>query len=234
MTSADDPPGPAVIAETAIKVRRKRRRRRRMPLRIVVLSTLAIFVIIAAAASIIAGFSFLESTPPKLARQTDYAGLRLGMSPIEVIYAKDTPHAVSQREEIVEFNSNDDIPKVDLQLKLEAGKAISDYRHWDYQMTHPTSGIVERLLDVNFNSDRTALVTIRCIAYDDFYGRCPSIAGVIDGSTEQDVIQRLGPPNSTEIKSGIKVLTYRTLGIGLRLRKERVYLLSITDANYRS
>jgi len=118
-----------------------------------------------------------------------------------------------------------------LKLNLEDGKAISDYRHWDYRMTHPTSGIVERLLDVNFNSDRTALVTIRCIAYDDFYGRCPSIAGVIDGSTEQDVIQRLGPPDSTEIKSGIKVLTYRTLGIGLRLRKERVYLLSITDAN---
>ena len=143
-------PAEPSLPETAIKHHRKRRRRRRRRLRTVVLSTLAIFVIIAAAAAVmIVGFS-IWNQPPQLARQTEYAGLRLGMSPIEVISIKNTPHAVSQREEIVEFDPSDDIPKEDLQLKLEAGKAISDYRHWDYPTANPRGG-VERLLDVNFN-----------------------------------------------------------------------------------
>ena len=117
---------------------------------------------------------------------------------------------------------------------MEKGKAIWDYRHWEYQTRQQTSGGAESLLDVNFNSQKTALVTIRCISYDSGFGRCPAIAGVSAGFTEQDVIQKLGPPDSIDIKMGTKVLTYRALGVGIWLQKERVYLLSITDANYRN
>jgi hypothetical protein len=73
--------------------------------RFVARSALVILGIIVAAGAIIGGFIFLNQPPtPILARQTEYAGLRLGMSPNEVLYIKGTPNFVSQRAEAVEFN----------------------------------------------------------------------------------------------------------------------------------
>jgi hypothetical protein len=104
---------------------------------------------------------------------------------------------------------------------LESGKRARDYQHWSY-IDHKSR------IDVTFNPERTAVITIECFS-DDRLRRCPPIAGVYDGDSEQEVIRKLGPPEGSRIQGVTKDLDYRTLGIRFTLAKEQVYLLSITD-----
>ena len=61
----------------------------------------------------------------------------------------------------------------------------------------------------------------------------PSLAGVSDGDSEQEVIRKLGPPDASSIEGVTKRLHYRTPGIWFTLTKERVYMLGINDPKYK-
>jgi hypothetical protein len=75
------------------------------------------------------------------------------------------------------------------------------------------------------------VITIECYS-NDRLRRCPSVAGVSDGDSEQRVIRKLGAPDASRITGVTKSLNYRTLGLRLILTKEQVYGLAIHDPKY--
>jgi len=87
-------------------------------------------------------------------------------------------------------------------------------------------------IDVTFNPEKTAVIVIECYS-DDRLGRCPSIAGISDGASEQEVVRKLGKPERSSIEGVTKSLYYSAVGVRLVLSKERVYMLGINDRRYK-
>jgi hypothetical protein len=165
----------------------------------------------------------------------EYAGLRLGMSPDEVISIKGYPPAVLA--EVPE-----DPPPSGWSGPVITTKTLGEKRPQDYQVWAYWNGDRSRI-DVTFNPEMTAVIAIRCFS-DDLLHRCPSIAGVSDGDRESKVIRMFGSPDTSKIKGVNKALYFSSLGIQLALTgKEgrtsgffapqtqpmRVYMLRITD-----
>jgi hypothetical protein len=122
----------------------------------------------------------LERQTSQLERQTQYAGLRLGMSPQEVMYIKGYPPAVFGEESTEGWSKPIKPIKTD---KLEKDKKVTDYTVWFYEQYKYSIGVV-------FNDKRTALTRIICHS-DDGFDHCPSIASVSDGTSEWVVLHKL-------------------------------------------
>jgi hypothetical protein len=58
---------------------------------------------------------------------------------------------------------------------------------------------------VKSNPEKTAVIVIECYS-DDRLGRCPSIAGISDGNSEQEVVRKLGRPDTSRIEGVTKSL----------------------------
>jgi hypothetical protein len=172
-----------------------------------------------------------------LVPQTEYAGLRLGISPDEVMHIKGYPPAVVGEVPEDPPPSGWSGPVITTKTLLGNEKRPQDYQVWAYW-----NGDRSRI-DVTFNPEMTAVIAIRCFS-DDLLQRCPSIAGVSDGDFESKVIRKLGSPDTSKIKGINKALYYSTLGIQLALTKKeerkrglitqperpmQVYMLRITD-----
>ena len=119
---------------------------------------------------------------------------------------------------------NDRLQEVIETSNLEKGKRVQDYRDWVVYEDNLYR------LDVTFD-EKAALVAISCFSKARL-GSCPSIAGVTDGDSEQEVIRKLGAPGTSRIQGVTKRITYPDLGIVIRLEKERVYTLGIKDPRY--
>jgi hypothetical protein len=82
---------------------------------------------------------------------------------------------------------------------------------------------------INFNNERTAVVTISCFSFDKV-ARCPPIGSLKDGASEQDVLRKLERvPFEERIYDSRKVLTFPRLGVKLTLRQDRVGMLTVYD-----
>jgi hypothetical protein len=177
---------------------------------------------------IIGGLNFwkqlpaIPGPPPTVYPQTEYASIRLGMGPDKVYYIKGSPTAVHEEEMEGPYKGSYSIiePK-----DLEKGKDVFDYQTWRYQ------GYQYRI-EVAFNAEKTAVVAIKC--YSSFpERRCPPIAGVTDGDSEQEVIQKLGEPGTSRTTGVAKFMSYQNLGIELWLDEQaRVYMFGIYDPKY--
>jgi hypothetical protein len=192
--------------------------------------TLALFAlatIVVLSAIAIGRYYYETSTKPlvpqtePLVPQTEYAGLRLGMSPDEVMYIKGYPSNVV--DETPKQNPFDAFINT---KDLKQGERVQDYREWLYENNQQGS------IGVTFNPEKTAVVVIECLSFDRLR-RCPSIAGVSHGDSEQEVIQKLGSPDVSRIEGLNKYLTYRPLGLQLSLTKEQIFGLSINDPKYK-
>jgi hypothetical protein len=118
------------------------------------------FLAIVAIAGTIAGALYIwNQLPLALARQTEYAGLRLGISQDEVIYIKGVPQTVNGELE-TEGPLKGSRPTIE-KGKLEKGKQVRDYDDWAY------NGDYSRI-NVTFNMKKTAVTAysaIRAISY---------------------------------------------------------------------
>jgi hypothetical protein len=170
---------------------------------------------------IIGGLYLWKQLPATISPQTEYASLRLGIGPAEVMYIKGYPPQV-----LGEAAKNDEWPGQPIieTKNLESGKRPQDYRDWSYSDSSTR-------IDVTFNAERTAVVAIACYS-NDRQGRCPSIGGVTDGDSEQEVIRKLGTQGWQRITDVTKNMRYPDLGIELWLAQERVYMLGIHDRKY--
>jgi hypothetical protein len=157
-----------------------------------------------------------------LVQQTEYAGLRLGMSPDEVMYIKGyPPQVLGEPDKDGEWKGDRPVIATN---QLQKGKRVEDYDIWSYEND-------QSRIDVIFNPEKTTVIAIECYS-NDRLRRCPSVAGVSDGDSEQQVIRKLGPPDASYIMGITKSLNYRTLGLILKLTKEQVYWLAIHDPKY--
>jgi hypothetical protein len=146
----------------------------------------ALVALIVLTGVVIGGLYFWKQLPPTISPQTEYAGIRLGMAPEEVLYINGSPPAVyGEAEKEGKWRGFQPIIET---KNLEKGKLIQDYRVWSYEQS-------SKHIDVTFNLEKTAVVAIGCYSIDR-QGRCPSIGGVKDGDSEQEVIRKLGTPSS--------------------------------------
>jgi len=185
--------------------------------RIIVRAALALAAIAVLTGTVFSGLYFWNLP---VGRQTEYAGLRLGVSPDEVLYVKGYPAVVL----VTDAPASEDNPSVVRTSDLEIGKRVQDYQYWGYEDD-------DRNITVVFNPEKTAVFAIRCYSRDRL-GRCPSIAGVFDGDSEQEVIRKLGLPDSSPIRDGNKFLRYDSIGITLvELAREQVYGLRVRSVS---
>ena len=162
-----------------------------------------------------------QVVPTKVGRQTEYAGLRLGMTQDEVMYVKGNPPYVLADEPDSQWKG---FMRVIDTKNLEEGKRAIDYSDWGFRETL-------RHIDVTFNPARTAVTIIQCTS-DDKGNRCPALGGVRDGDSEKEVLRKLGNPTSSKIDGVTKQMSYRDLNIEIWLTKERVYMLALRDPSH--
>jgi hypothetical protein len=186
------------------------------------LCALIIAALVVLAGAVIGGVYFWSRLPAITSPQTEYAGIRLGVGPDEVLYIKGYP------EEVLGEMIGGEWPGFKLVIvtkDLEKGKDVHDYQDWIYE------GSLNRI-EVTLNAEKTAVAVINCYS-NDSQRRCPSILGVTDGDSEQEVIRKLGAPGTSQITGVTKFISYPNAGIHLWLTKERVYLLGINDRKYK-
>jgi hypothetical protein len=190
--------------------------------RIAKLCALTFVTLVVLAGAFIGSFYFWDQLPAIIYPQTEYAGLRLGISPDEVMYIKGYPPEVfGAAEKDGEWPGQ---PVIETK-NLEKGRRVQDYKDWAYE------GRLNRI-DVTFNAEKTAVVVIECYSHDR-QRRCPSIAGVTDGDSEREVIRKLGAPGTSRITGVTKFISYPDVGIHLWLEKERGYMLGVNDRKYK-
>jgi hypothetical protein len=159
-----------------------------------------------------------DQLPVSVSKQTQYAGLRIGMPQDEVMYIKGYPPTVFGEAENEGWQ-----PLIETK-KLEQGKKVQDYREWSYEISGGR-------IDVEFDADKKAIIVISCYSSDRLR-RCPSIGGISDGNTEQEVTHKLGKADSARIEGVTKSLYYKKLGIYFVLAQEQVYTLGVNDTRY--
>lgn len=179
---------------------------------------LLVFVVIGAAA--VGALYLWNQLPARVGLQTEYAGLRIGMSPDEVMYVKGYPPVVLEAEAEGEWKG---FYKVVQTKDLEKGKRVQDYQHWSYNGANSN-------INVEFDKTKSSVIAIDCFSNDKL-NRCPPVAGLKDGDSEKDVIRKLGTPNISKIQGVAKSMVYSNLGITLTLTTEQVYMLSVNDPN---
>jgi hypothetical protein len=158
-----------------------------------------------------------EQFPPGVSKQLEYAGVRLGMNMKEVKYIKGFPNNVAQNE--TEGAWKGFARRVISADSLEAGKSVDDYEYWSYD------GYNYRI-DLQFDKSKRVL-TIFCYSSDSVY-RCPAIAGIEDGYSEQQLLSRFGPPDTSSIDGVTKIVRYTKVGVIFYLTKEKIYMLGIS------
>jgi hypothetical protein len=162
------------------------------------------------------GYKAYQKILNKPRKQTEYAGLRLGMEMQEVEYIKGDPDTVLTPEGESDFewwtitNVKD----------LKKGEHLQDFPQWSYP-------IGEQRIDVTFDPLKRSVYQIEC--YSKGYGLCPSIFDLSNGSSETEVIGRLGQPTSTRFMGTVKRLEYDDLGAWFFLEKQSVYMIAVRD-----
>jgi hypothetical protein len=184
---------------------------------------LAVVTPVVLTAAAIGGLYVWSRLPSTIYPPTEYAGLRLGISPDEVLYIKGYPPevlgAALKAEEDGVWAGLQPLIMTD---SLKKGERVEDYKDWIYPdgFNH---------IDIAFNGEKTALVSIKCYSPDS-RRRCPPISGVAIGDSEQNVVRKLGPPGTSRIDGITKVISYPNVGIELYLsEKDGVYMLGINN-----
>jgi hypothetical protein len=168
-----------------------------------------------------AGAVFVWNNRP-VSQQTEYGGLTIGISPDEVIYRKGSPPAVM--DELSNEPGYEGWQKLIEAANVEKGKTVKDYNEWSYQEGR-------NRLDVTFNKERTALIAVSCFS-SDRASRCPTIEGINDGDSEDQVLRKFGSPDSSKLEGVTKTLYYSKIGVSFTLEKQHVYMLGINDPRW--
>jgi hypothetical protein len=183
--------------------------------KIVIRTLFSILILVVGSAAVIALANYWDEIfPVQVGPQTQYAGLKLGMSPQDVMYVKGYPPTVLEEDADVAW-------KVVKTSELAKGKQATDYRHWSYEQYKSN-------LNIKFNKERSEVVAISCYS-EDKLTRCPLIGNVSDGTSEKDVFRKLAAQAEQRMEGVSKQLRFPSLGVKLWLTKEEVYMLAIYD-----
>jgi hypothetical protein len=162
-------------------------------------------------------YEWWSERPYKL---TEYEGVKLGASQSEVQYAKGAPSSVL----LVEGKGEPGKPwtydwsVVDV-AKLEKGKSVEDYLMWSYAIGR------DKRLDISFDQKEKKVSSISC--YSDSYLECEKIFGIHDGSSEKELLGKLGVPEKEEITQATKRMDFEKFNVRFYLSKLKVYMITV-------
>jgi hypothetical protein len=158
-------------------------------------------------------YAINEYTPGP-SRQTDFAGLSLGMTMQEVQYIKGRPTAVYEpapggsKFKLLK-NAN----------KLDEGITPRDYLDWGYDADK------DHRVSVEFDEETKQVSSIMC--YSSSSLECPKLLDIYDGTSERDLVRRLGTPSASSFESTAKRIEYKQYNLIFYLAKEQVYMYGI-------
>jgi hypothetical protein len=102
---------------------------------------------------------------------------------------------------------------------------IENYSEWIY--FDPKIGLGGTSIRVAFDSSSNEVVSVSCVDLEGVEARhpCPSLAGVFDGDTEDQVKEKLGKFSRAWHDGPYKTIRYDDIGVEFVLRREKVYAL---------
>lgn len=192
-------------------------------------------VIIATSAAAALCLTFVLSAWTKFETDlTTYHGAKIGMTKIEAQYALDAPQTVQGPEtegesdwtissplRVNPLEENTAIP--DGYDPIPDGKSAMDYDSWHFWSKRGS-------FDLDFDAKSHRVERIAC--YSENTAACDTLFGISIGSSEDEVLNRLGTPNKQEIVGGgtimgspvqvAKSMEYNSLGLHLVLAKKAV------------
>jgi hypothetical protein len=192
--------------------------------RIMGVSALIVALPLAALGVYIGYETWSSSRVAKPARVNSYAGVTIGQSKGEVIYALGRPSSVLETEIHTEKEGPWKKYRLNKVVEPKDGTAeLSKYNAWQYES--PVTG----RLDVAFDSDSESGVVSVIGCYSSTHGDCPDLLGVSAGATEDSLVATLGQPDTAALDpdSSVKTLTYTKLNASFVLSMRRVYMLRV-------
>jgi hypothetical protein len=169
----------------------------------------------------------IAPTVPATADQkppAEYANLRLGMAMAEVINVKGFPQKVIQNPENLKKPNKTEwwLAYLDVYSTntFNNGQHVEDYRTWLYELDNRGTRI-----DVGFDATTKTLNQITCFSQGET--NCPHLLGILDGTRESAILEKLSKPTYEKINGVSKEITYENLGVFFYLSKQRVYMLGV-------
>jgi hypothetical protein len=160
-----------------------------------------------------------------------YGGVEVADTKADVLYRLGYPVAVvgtapkladgSGGTPVVYVTIKDADPKD----SLPPGKRIEDFDEWTYPVGKDIP--LDTTMHVEFDPASSKVDSVYCIDLREgnAYRLCPSLAGVHDGDSEEQVKDKLGKFTRFRHDGLLKTIRYDDLGIEFVLRRERVYIL---------
>jgi hypothetical protein len=152
----------------------------------------------------------------RITNQTEYAGLRLGMTKAEVKYVKGNPTSLYKENPTSLYTPSFIEPD-----KLVKGIDIEDFDEWLY---------LNESIDLVFDKQKRTLIAITCYSIDWSTPSCPAIAGITDGDSEKDLTSKFGQPSTATIDGNTKTVRYENIGAVFSLAQQTINSLGIYNA----
>lgn len=205
-------PSPVAAAPLTNEQRLKRSRRTRF-----VVASIVVFAVSIA----------IFSTARKFSRFLDvYENIAINSTRAEVRYRLGPPPMVLGELESGEFPGRPGYytdRAVDPLNAMPEGTDPDDYDIWSYGHTSDS----DQELMIEF--DEAGLATeVSCMQMNNPYSSCSPLFGVRIGDSEEEMIARLGHPNSERISGPSKIIRYTDIGVEFTLTRGRVYRLTLT------
>lgn len=157
----------------------------------------------------------------RLGDSKEEVGYKLGYpSSVQGPYRPDPNHEGWQLSDDLKVNKNGDLEGAP--DDPPGGSALQKFDEWHYDL--PPDRIT-----VHFDENRKTASEVTCQSWKtNSASKCRPILGVSVGSSEQQVREKLGPPERENITGIFKEMSYPSLGISLMLTKGEVYLIKKT------
>lgn|GEM_PF-3716643 len=205
----------ATQPDQAVTALRRRRRR-------IVLASAVLLVVLGYAA--FAAIRWWQDRPRKEAL---YEAVNLGMSMQEVLYLKGKPSYLGKAVEAEQA-----APPLLVAAELQATDNVFNYPRWiygdDYLGEHVT---------VEFDKKGGQIAAIRCvhprIDGDLSTSACPSLSGILIGTSESNLKDRLGAPSAENLADGIKEVEFNEFQARFILFKQHVCLLELKTPQWK-
>lgn len=175
-------------------------------------------VLVALALGWVKGKEHIDNRPYRAVR---YADIGIGDAQKEVLYVLGPPpHFIDPAPPANDGNPFSKFGRVVDGKKPEEKVAYTDSKEWLY------TGY-QRRTDVGFDKAGGRVTSVACFSESSY--SCPSLYGIRDGSTEDDVLSQLGKPTSEELDGVTKTVRYPQYNLTLYLEKRRVYMLKVSE-----
>lgn len=152
---------------------------------------------------------------------TSYAEVKLGDSAEQVRYALGHPPTfLHKSEETKTGNPFDEFLEVVKSDDPAKAHLLKQSNVWQYP------GRTSTEISVTFDKPGGVVDSVACYSQGSY--SCPSVFGIEDGTSEEEVVEHLGKPDAETLDQAAKVMRYNRYNLTLYLVKKQVYMLEVT------